>query len=71
MTERYTVHRVFNGQDEVLGHFDVVNGEIHFESIADQFNCGIFPPGPIAPMTMRKLSSLLDNHNKSMYITRG
>ena len=68
---RFTVHRFFNGRDEVIGHFTVSNGSIHFDNWADAMNCDIFPEGPMGSMTQRRLTSLLNNTSKSVYITYG
>lgn len=71
MSEHYVVHRVFNGHDEVLGKFSVENGEIRFDSQADEYNCDLFPAGRINPRTASRLQSLLNNDHKSVYIVHG
>lgn len=71
MAETYTVHRVFDGKDTVLGKFSVEGNEIVYSSQADEMNCDIFPAGPMSDRTKKRLSSLLDNEHKSVYITRG
>ena len=71
MADTYTVHRVFNGKDTVLGHFSVQDDEISFSSEHDKMNCDLFPSGPMSDRTKRRLAELLDNEHKSVYITRG
>lgn len=69
--ERFIVHEFDNGRDVVIGSFIVQNGQIHFDSKVDEMNCDIFPPGPIHPATARRLSNLLNNKSKSVYIVHG
>lgn len=69
--QTYTVHRVFNGEDTVLGKFSVENGSITYASAQDRSNCDIFPEGEMSERTKKRLETLLDNEHKSVYITRG
>lgn len=66
----YEVHRFINGEDKVIGTFTVDNDEIQFSCRADEYNCDIFPSGPISAATKRRLKNLLNNKNKSVYIVR-
>lgn len=70
MKTTYTVHRVHNGEDKVIGHFNVQDEELSFSSSTDEANCSMFPSGKLSEITKARLSTLLDNEAKSVYITR-
>lgn len=69
--ERYIVYHHFNGKTEKIGSFKVRDGEIHFDSLVDEYNCDIFPAGKMSESTKERLEHLLDNDSKSVYIVRG
>jgi hypothetical protein len=66
----FKLHRVFKGKDEVLGMFKIVNDEICFPTSADEHNCDMFPSGPMSEYTKNRITHLLDNKSKSMYLEK-
>jgi hypothetical protein len=71
VVERYIVHHFVQGKDEVLGSFTVENGEICFPTKRDQLRCDLFPSGPMREVTKRRLTTLLNNKSKSVYLVHG
>lgn len=69
--ERYIVHRVFEGKDEVIGCFTVEDGKVVYPNKVAEANCDIIPPGPMHEATKRRLVYLLDNKDKSVYLVKG
>jgi hypothetical protein len=69
-SQRYRLHHFFNNKDEVLGSFEVKDGEVHFATNADKHNCDIIPPGPISQGTKTKINRMIDNHKKSMWLEK-
>lgn len=67
---RFKLHRVFQGEDKVIGTFEVRNNEIVFPTSADEHHCDMFPAGPMSPYTQNRISHLLDNQDKSMYLEK-
>jgi len=68
MVTKFKFHRIFEGKDEVIGTFEVNNGEISFPSDIDKHHCDMFPPGPMSTSTKNKISYLLDNKEKTTYL---
>lgn len=67
---KYELHRIFKGQDEILGNFTIDDEVISFSSKGAEKNCSIFPAGKISESTSRRLTHMLDNQGKSMYVTK-
>jgi hypothetical protein len=70
MVTKFNLHRVFKGKDEVIGTFEVRDNEIHFASHADEHHCSMFPAGPMSEYTKNRISHLLDNEDKTMYLEK-
>lgn len=69
-SEKYKLHRISNEKDSVIGVFEVRNGEIVFPSSVDARHCDMFPAGPISQYTKNRITLLLDNKEKSMYLEK-
>lgn len=71
MTDKYNLHRIFKGEDEVIGTFEVRDNEISFPSHYDKHGCsGMFPAGPISSYTKNRIAHLLDNKDKTTYLEK-
>jgi len=66
--QKFKLHRIFEGKDEIIGSFKVKDGSIIFSTKVDEHHCDMFPPGPIASYTRNKIAHLLNNKSKSMYL---
>lgn len=67
---KFKLHRVFQDKDEVIGTFEVRDNDIVFPSHADEHYCSMFPAGPMSAFTKNRISSLLDNEEKTMYLRK-
>lgn len=70
MVTKFKLHRVLNGEDKVIGTFEVKDGQISFPSHADQHHCDMFPPGEMSAYTKNRITHLLDNKQKTMYLEK-
>lgn len=70
MVTKFKLHRISNGEDRVIGSFEVHDNEIVFPSVSDEHNCDMFPPGTMSAYTKNRISHLLDNDHKSMYLEK-
>lgn len=70
VTHKFKLHRIFKGEDKVVGTFEVRDGEVVFPSHADEHHCDMFPPGPMAEATQNRITYLLDNKEKSTYLEK-
>lgn len=68
VTRKFKLHRVFSGEDKVIGSFEVKDNEIVFPSVADEHHCDMFPAGPIDAYTQNRITQLLDNKEKTFYL---
>lgn len=69
-THKFKLHRVFDGKDSVLGSFEVIDGKITFPSHADEHHCDMFPAGEMSDSTKNRITHLLDNKEKTMYLEK-
>lgn len=70
VTYKFKLHRIFNGEDKVIGTFEVRGNEIVFPSVTDEHHCDMFPPGPMSAYTQNRITHLLDNKQKTMYLEK-
>ena len=70
LSGKYEVHRVFEGEDRVIGTFEVADKSVSFPTHSDELNCDIIPAGPISSRTEDRIKYLLDNDHKSMYLKK-
>ncbi len=67
---RFELHRIMDEKDSVIGRFSVKDGEIVFPSSVDAAHCDMFPAGKMSNYTKNRISYLLDNTGKSMYLKK-
>jgi hypothetical protein len=67
---KFKLHRVFDGEDEVIGAFEIQDDKIIFPSDLDQHHCDMFPPGAMSQHTMNRILSLLNHKTKTMYLEK-
>jgi hypothetical protein len=65
---KYAVYEESNGQESVLGRFEIKNGEISFPGEADRLNIDRFPAGPISKHTELLLEHFSNGKNKGVRI---
>lgn len=70
VTHKFKLHRVFKGEDKVIGTFEVRDNEIVFPTHADEHHCDMFPAGPLDAYTQNRITHLLDNKDKTMYLEK-
>lgn len=70
MVTKFKLHQIFNGKDSVVGSFEVKDNHIVFPTIADEYACDIFPAGKISGYTHNKITELLNNKTKSMWLEK-
>lgn len=70
VTHKFKLHRVFQDKDEVIGAFEVRDNEIVFASHADEHHCSMFPAGPMSQYTKNRITHLLNNDEKTMYLEK-
>ncbi len=67
---KFKLHRVFQGEDKVIGTFEVRDNEIVFPSLRDEHHCDMFDAGPMSAYTQNRISHLLDNKDKTFYLEK-
>lgn len=70
MAIRFKLHRVFQGKDKVIGQFVVEDNKISFPTHADKHHCDMFPEGGMSAYTKNRITHLLDNQEKTMYLEK-
>ena len=70
VTHKFKLHRVSNDEDEVIGTFEIQGEEIVFPTNVDRHHCDMFPPGKMSDSTKNRISELLDNKQKTMYLEK-
>jgi hypothetical protein len=67
---KFHLHRVFQGEDRVIGQFVVRGDQISFPTHSDKFHCDMFPEGKMSASTKNRITELLDNKHKTMYLEK-
>jgi len=70
MVTKFKLHRVLDGKDSVIGTFEVRDNSIVFPTRRDQHHCDMFPVGPMSDYTKNRISQLLNNKTKTMYLEK-
>lgn len=70
MVIKFKLHRIFEGKDEVIGVFEVRDNEIVFPSSADEHHCSMFPAGKMSASTQNRITHLLNNKDKTIYLEK-
>lgn len=70
MVIKFKLHRVKDGKDSVIGTFEVRDGDIIYPSHSDEHHCDMFPAGQMSAYTKNRISHLIDNKEKTMYLEK-